>query len=49
MVGVLLLELNGQTFTASEEAAASAMMALAEGSLDEAGYEAFLRRNATPK
>ncbi len=46
IVGVLFLELNGWRFTASEEAAASAMIALADGGLDEAGYADFLRRNA---
>ncbi len=46
VVGVLFLELNGWRFTAAEEAAATAVMALAEGRLDEVGYEDFLRRNA---
>lgn len=45
VVGVLFLELNGFRFGASEEAAASQVMALAGGELDEAGYEAFLREN----
>jgi death-on-curing protein len=43
LVGVLFLELNGATFTADEAAATQAVMGLAEGSLDEAGYSAFLR------
>jgi death-on-curing protein len=45
VVGVLFLELNGFRFGASEEAAASQVMALAGGELDEAGYEVFLREN----
>lgn len=45
VVGVLFLELNGFRFGASEEAAASQVMALAGGELDEAGYEAFIREN----
>jgi death-on-curing protein len=48
VVGILFLELNGLRFAATEEAAASAMMALADGRLDEAGYEEFLRQNARP-
>lgn len=46
VVGVLFLELNGYRFTASEEAATQAVLELAAGSLDEAGYTAFLRANA---
>jgi death on curing protein len=43
VVGILFLELNGYRFTASEEAATQAVMEVAAGSLDEAGYTAFLR------
>lgn len=43
VVGVLFLELNGRRFTATEEAAMHAVLALAAGTLDEAGYAAFLR------
>lgn len=43
VVGVLFLELNGYRFDASEVAAAQAVMALAAGTLDEAGFDAFLR------
>jgi death on curing protein len=43
VVGILFLELNGYRFTAKEEAAAQAVLGLAAGSLDEAGYIAFLR------
>ena len=46
LVGILFLELNGYRFTASEEEAAQAVLALASGALDEAGYVAFLRANA---
>jgi death-on-curing protein len=45
LVGILFLELNGCRFTASEEAAAQAIMELASGKLDESGYAAFLRAN----
>ena len=48
VVGILFLELNGYRFTATEEDATQAVMALAAGTLDEAGYTAFLRANATP-
>jgi death-on-curing protein len=45
VLGLLFLELNGYRFTASEEAAAQAVLELAGGTLDEAGYGAFLRAN----
>lgn len=48
VVGILFLELNGFAFTASEEEAAQAVLALASGTMDEAGYRAFLTANATP-
>lgn len=48
VVGVLFLELNGYRFTASEEAAAQAVLELAGGTIDEAGFAAFLRVNAKP-
>jgi len=47
VVGILFLELNGFRFTAPEAAAAEAVLALAAGSLEEAGYTAFLRENVT--
>jgi death-on-curing protein len=37
-VGILFLELNGYSFTATEEDAAQAALELAAGKLDEAGY-----------
>ena len=46
LVGILFLELNGYRFAASEAAAAHAVLALASGTLDEAGYAAFLRAHA---
>lgn len=46
VVGILFLELNGHSFTASEEDAAQAVRALAARNLDEPGYGAFLRANA---
>jgi death-on-curing protein len=46
VVGILFLELNGYRFSASEEDAAQAVIALAAGKLDEVGYGAFLRGNA---
>lgn len=45
IVGVLFLELNGARFTATEEAATQAVLALAAGTLDAPGYAAFLREN----
>jgi len=49
VIGVLFLELHGFAFTASEEDATQAVMALASGTLDEAGYTAWLRQNAKRK
>jgi death-on-curing protein len=48
VVGILFLELNGYLFTASQEDAAQAVLELAAGDLDEAGYRAFLRANVAP-
>jgi death on curing protein len=47
VVGVLFLELNGYRFSAREEDAAQVILELARGNLDEAGYLAFLRANAS--
>ena len=47
VAGILFLELNGYRFTATENAAAEAVLALAAGALDEGGYTAFLRKNVT--
>jgi death on curing protein len=46
VMGVLFLELHGYDFKASEEDATQAVMGLAAGTLDEAGYTAWLRANA---
>ncbi|HWR54130.1 MAG TPA: type II toxin-antitoxin system death-on-curing family toxin [Bryobacteraceae bacterium] len=43
VIGILFLELNGYRFTATEADAAQAVIGLASGRLDEAGYAAFLR------
>jgi len=48
LVAVLFLELNGCRFTAGEEDATQAILALAAGTLDEAAFTAWLRENATP-
>ena len=47
VAGILFLELNGYRFTAAETAAADAVLALAAGTLSEAGYTTFLRENTT--
>ena len=47
VVGILFLEINGYRFTASEEDAAHAVLELAAGTLDEAGYSTFLRGNVS--
>jgi death-on-curing protein len=48
VTGVLFLELNGYRFTASEEAAAQAVLELAAGRMDEKGFGEFLRANSEP-
>jgi len=45
VVGALFLELDGYRLTASEEAAAQAVLEFAAGTIDEAGFCAFLRAN----
>jgi death-on-curing protein len=45
VLGILFLELNDYRFTALEESATQAVLALAAGTLDEPGYTAFLRAN----
>ena len=47
VAGILFLELNGYRFTAAEAAATDAVLALAAGTLSEAGYTTFLRENVT--
>jgi death-on-curing protein len=46
VIGVLLLELNGYRVTASEEAAAQAVLELAAGTMDEKNFSQFLRANS---
>lgn len=46
VVGVLFLELNDYRFTASEEAAAQAILELAAGAIDEKGFGEFLRSHS---
>jgi death on curing protein len=46
VIGVLFLELNGYRFTASEEAAAQAVLELAAGTMNEKNFSEFLRANA---
>jgi death-on-curing protein len=48
VLGVLFLELNGFRCEAGEAEAAQAVLALASGAIDEAGYAGFLRANAAP-
>jgi death-on-curing protein len=48
VAGILFLEINGYSFGAGERDAAEAVLALAAGALDEAGYTAFLRKNVKP-
>jgi len=49
LIGILFLELNGYRFTAPETTTTNAVLALAAGTLDEAGYTAFLRANVEPE
>jgi death-on-curing protein len=46
VIGVLFLELNGYQLTASEEAAAHAVLTLAAGRTDEKSFCEFLRANS---
>ncbi len=45
VIGILFLELNGYCFTASEEAAAQAVIKLAAREIEEMDYVNFLRTN----
>ena len=44
-IGIAFLEVNGFRFQATEEDATQAVLALAAGDLDEAGYTEWLRSN----
>jgi death-on-curing protein len=46
-IGIAFLQLNGFLFQATEERATQAVLALAAGELDEAGYTAWLRQNVS--
>lgn len=46
VLGILFLEMNGGRFTASEEAATRAVLDLAAGHMDMAGYAVFLQENS---
>jgi len=47
VLGVLFLELNGNRVGAGEAMAAEAVLGLASGNLDDAGYAKFLREHTT--
>ena len=47
VTGILFLELNGFDFESNEEDAPPAVLGLAAGRLDEAGYVAWLRANSS--
>jgi death-on-curing protein len=49
VIGVLFLELHGFDFKATEEDAAQAVMDLAAGTVDEAAFTAWMRKNAKRK
>lgn len=49
VAGILFLELNGFDFRATEPDATQAVMSLAAGTLDEAGFTAWLRENSIRK
>ncbi len=48
IVGILFLQLNGLTFTASEADAAQAAFNLAAGEINEDEFAIWLRSNSTP-
>ncbi len=45
LAGVLFLEINGYRFTATEEAAATMVLGLAAGTLDEMEFATWVRAN----
>lgn len=49
VIGVLFLELNGYMFSAPEEQAAQAVIALAAGRFDERRYAAFLEAHSSAR
>ena len=48
VVGILFLELNGPTFTASEADATQAVLGLAAGEINDDEFASWLRSNSTP-
>lgn len=48
VVGILFLELNGPTFTASEADAAQAVLGFAAGEITDDEFAIWLRSNSTP-
>ncbi len=48
VVGILFLELNGPTFTASEADATQAVLGLAAGKITDDEFAMWLRSNSTP-
>ena len=48
VVGILFLELNGPTFTASEADAAQAVLGFAAGEITDDEFASWLRSNSTP-
>ena len=48
VVGILFLELNGPTFTASEADATQAVLGLAAGKITDDEFAIWLRSNSTP-
>ena len=48
VVGILFLELNGPTFTASEADATQAVLGLAAGMITDDEFAIWLRSNSTP-
>jgi death on curing protein len=49
VIGVLFLEMNGYRLTAAEEDATRAVLSLADGTLDEAGFTVWMSENVTPR
>lgn len=48
MMAAMFLELNGLSFTASEQEVVKFTLAMAAGELDETSYSEFLQRNSAP-
>ena len=48
VVGILFMELNGPTFTASEADATQAILSLTTGEINDDEFASWLRSNSTP-